>query len=536
MEQFDVQSPQLTIRETVEFSAKMRLDESIPMETKIKYVDRVLTILELDTIGDSLVGDDSGGLSFEQRKRLSIAVELASNPSCIFLDEPTSGLDTRAANIVIRCLRRIADSGIAVVATIHQPSVAIFNSFDNLLLLKRGGETCYFGELGDDSYALINYFEGYPSTVQIKGGENPATWMLTTIGVGSAQSDTNAFDYARAYSESSLASDCNQLIETMTMNDSRIIFPTRFATCARTQSIEVFKRLSKIYFRSPGYNLVRLFVSAAIALLFGSVFASQRVPVNEGDMVSRVTSIYITVTFLNVNALNTSLPVFEMERNMFYRHKASMMYDHRAVNLAFTLVEVPFILLSSMVFCLLWYFTAGLAVNAAKFFLYFVFMTLSLGVFTFFGQGLMANFRDAQAAQGYGAVLQGMSTIFGGILIRPQDIKSFWIWAYWVFPLHYIMEGLLTSQYRDDQTPIVASLGSPFYYYVLSKNCPNMPPDQSPPVECITGTAEDWVFTSFGGMWVPENIPYDVVYLICAIIASKAAALYGLKTRNYLAS
>lgn len=546
VEQFDVQSPQLTVRETVEFSAKMRLDESIPKHTKIEYVDRVLTILELDIIAGHLVGDDTtGGLSFEQRKRLSIAVELASNPSCIFLDEPTSGLSSRAASIVVRCLRRIADSGIAVVATIHQPSVAIFNSFDNLLLLKSGGETCYFGELGDESYTMINYFESYPSTVQIKGGENPATWMLTTIGVGSNQSATDTFDYAKAYAESSLANECEAAIELdvmldvmneITNDDNQITFPTRFATCTRTQSIEVFKRLGKIYHRSPGYNRVRLLVSAIVALLFGSVFASQRVPQNEGDMTSRVTSIFITIMFLNVNALNTSLPVFEMERNMFYRHKASMMYDHKAVTLAFTLVEAPFILLSSMVFCLLWYFTAGFTANAAKFFLYFMFMTFSLGVFTFFGQGLMAIFRDAQTAQGFGALLIGMSSIFGGILILPQDIDPFWIWAYWTFPIHYIIEGLLTSQFRDDLTPIVASLGSPFYDYVLDKNCPDLAPDQSPPVECITGTAEDWVYTSFGGMWVPEHIPYNILYLICAIIAAKAAALYGLKTKNYLAN
>jgi ABC-type multidrug transport system permease subunit/energy-coupling factor transporter ATP-binding protein EcfA2 len=515
----------------------MRLDESIPTTAKIKYVDRVLTTLELDTIAGFLVGDENGGLSFEQRKRLSIAVELASNPSCIFLDEPTSGLDTRAANIVMRCLRRIADSGIAVVATIHQPSIAIFNSFDTLLLLKRGGETVYFGDLGNESYAMINYFEGYPSTCQIKGGENPATWMLTTIGVGSANSDAETFDYAKAYSCSSLARDCKRMIEMNDMmNDSLISFPTKFATCARTQSIEVFKRLGKIYHRSPGYNRVRLLVSATIALLFGSVFASQRVPQNEGDMVSRVTSIFITIMFLNVNALNTSLPVFEMERNMYYRHKASMMYDHKAVTLAFTLVEAPFILLSSMVFCLLWYFTAGFAMSFAKFFLYFLFMTFSLGVFTFFGQGLMAIFRDAQTAQGFGALLIGMSSIFGGILIRPQDIKSFWIWAYWTFPIHYIIEGLLTSQFRNDLTPIVASLSSPYYYYVLGKNCPNIPPDQIPSVECTIGTAEDWIYVSFGGMWVPEHIPYNILYLVCAIIAAKVAALYGLKTKNYLAN
>ena len=81
---FCLQSPQLTVRETVEFSAKMRLAESIPLSDKLKFVDRVLEMLELDSIDGFLVGNDTGGLSFEQKKRLSIAVELASNPACIF--------------------------------------------------------------------------------------------------------------------------------------------------------------------------------------------------------------------------------------------------------------------------------------------------------------------------------------------------------------------------------------------------------------------------------------------------------------------
>jgi ABC-type multidrug transport system ATPase subunit/ABC-type multidrug transport system permease subunit len=536
VEQFDEQSPQLTIRETVEFSAKMRLEESIPKETKLKFVEHVLEMLELDEIGDFIVGNDNGGLSFEQRKRLSIAVELASNPSCIFLDEPTSGLDARAASIVMRSLRRIANSGIAVVATIHQPSVAIFNSFDSLLLLKRGGETVFFGELGDESYNLIEYLESYPATSPIKKGENPATWMLTAIGAGS--SGTNDFDYAKAYTHSPLSSDCVNKIDSMNgevTEEGRITFPTKYATSARYQSIQVYKRLSKIYWRSPGYNRVRLLVSGIVALLFGSVFASQRVPQNEGDMNSRVTSIYITMLFLGVNAMNTVLPVFELERNMFYRHKASLAYDHRATTLAFTIVEVPFILLSSMVFCLLWYFTVGFAFDAGKFFLYYLFMTFGLAVFTFLGQGFMAIFRDSQTAQGFGSLLIGMSSIFGGVLIRPQDISTFWIWAYWSFPLHYVLEGLLTSQFEGDNTPIVASLGSPFYEYTLEKNCPNMKPDHSLPAECITGTAEDWIYASFGGMWVPEHIPYCVIYLIGAIVVAKFMAWYGLKEKNFLA-
>lgn len=95
-EQFDTQAPQLTVRETVEFSAKLRLDERDPIVTPehvSKFVDQALAMLELTNIEDLQVGSDvAGGLSFEQSKRLSIAIEMVANPSILFLDEPTSGL------------------------------------------------------------------------------------------------------------------------------------------------------------------------------------------------------------------------------------------------------------------------------------------------------------------------------------------------------------------------------------------------------------------------------------------------------------
>ena len=75
----------------------------------------------------------TNGLSTEQRKRLTIAVELVSNPSIIFMDEPTSGLDARAAAIVMRAVKNVADTGRTVVCTIHQPSIEIFEAFDEVI-------------------------------------------------------------------------------------------------------------------------------------------------------------------------------------------------------------------------------------------------------------------------------------------------------------------------------------------------------------------------------------------------------------------
>ena len=92
-----------------------------------------MEMIELDGLKDSLVGIPGvNGLSIEQRKRLTIAVELVTNTSIIFMDEPTSGLDARAAAIVMRAVRNIVDTGRTVVCTIHQPSIDIFEAFDEV--------------------------------------------------------------------------------------------------------------------------------------------------------------------------------------------------------------------------------------------------------------------------------------------------------------------------------------------------------------------------------------------------------------------
>ena len=100
-------------------------------------MNEVLETIELDGIKDMLVGRPGvSGLSTEQRKRLTIAVELVSNPSIIFMDEPTTGLDARAAAIVMRAVKNVVDTGRTIVCTIHQPSIDIFESFDEVKIFQ----------------------------------------------------------------------------------------------------------------------------------------------------------------------------------------------------------------------------------------------------------------------------------------------------------------------------------------------------------------------------------------------------------------
>ena len=96
--QLDLTDEQQTVREALEFSALLRQDRDVPRADKLAVVDDILDMLALDHLQDAIVGTPSAGLGLEERKRLSIGVELAAKPHCLFLDEPT------------RCVHRWCDA------------------------------------------------------------------------------------------------------------------------------------------------------------------------------------------------------------------------------------------------------------------------------------------------------------------------------------------------------------------------------------------------------------------------------------------
>eukprot|EP00981_Chlorochromonas_danica_P001615 scaffold349_cov237-Ochromonas_danica.AAC.1 len=204
VEQFDTLHQYSTPREAIAFAAALRLSPKITTEQREKWVNAVLNMMDLEPLQNDLIGPPSGGMSFEQRKRISIATELVANPSILFLDEPTTGLDSCAAQSLVANIRRIAASGRNIVCTIHQPSTAIFNAFDRLLLLMRGGLTVYFGPLGEDSVNLVHYFQSAPGVQPMPIQMNPATWMLEVIGAGTSTEVKNNVDFHAFYVDSSL--------------------------------------------------------------------------------------------------------------------------------------------------------------------------------------------------------------------------------------------------------------------------------------------------------------------------------------------
>ncbi|KAJ3020129.1 UNVERIFIED_CONTAM: hypothetical protein HDU68_010330 [Siphonaria sp. JEL0065] len=159
--QEDIMINDLTVRENVLHSARVRLPRSWTSTQINNHVDNVLRALNLSHVANSCIGDETTrGISGGQRKRVNIAMELAAAPLTIFLDEPTSGLDSTSSLDVANILHSVASLGLTIVAVIHQPRIEIFRKFDDVLMIAPGGRVAYLGptDLAQQYFETLGFF------------------------------------------------------------------------------------------------------------------------------------------------------------------------------------------------------------------------------------------------------------------------------------------------------------------------------------------------------------------------------------------
>lgn len=257
VQQMDTHVPTATVREALLFSAKLRQPTSVSLSEKKAYVETCLRMCGLEAYGDAIVGS----LDTEHRKRTTIGVELAAKPKLLlFLDEPTSGLDSQSAWAIMLCLRSLANNGQAILCTIHQPPAELFQIFDRLLLLRTGGETVYFGDIGPNSTILTRYFEQNGSRT-CAPEENPAEFMLEVIGAGAM--GTSEQDWHNIWKCSKEAKEVQQEVDTIHMNGpDRPLAGTsqysEFATSWGYQVVELMRRNAQRHWRDPTYLMAKL--------------------------------------------------------------------------------------------------------------------------------------------------------------------------------------------------------------------------------------------------------------------------------------
>ncbi|XP_073127803.1 pleiotropic drug resistance protein 2-like isoform X2 [Henckelia pumila] len=451
-EQNDIHSPHVTVYESLLYSAWLRLPADVNKGTRQMFVEEVMELVELNTLKGALVGlPGVDGLSTEQRKRLTIAVELVANPSIIFMDEPTSGLDARAAAIVMRAVRNTVDTGRTVVCTIHQPSIDIFESFDELFLMKRGGQVIYAGPLGRNSQLLIEYFEAIEGVSKIKYGYNPATWMLE-VSSAAVESQLD-LDFAEIYSNSDLNrrnGELNRKLSTPAQDSQDLYFPTKYSQPFLTQFLACLWKQHWSYWRNPQYNVIRFFITTVIGLIFGIIFWNTGHKIHkQQDLSNLLGAMYAAVLFLGGTNTSAVQSVVAIERTVFYREKAAGMFSALPYAFAQVTVETIYVGIQTFVYSLLLYSMIGFEWGATKFMWFYYYVFMCFVYFTLYGMMLVALTPSYQIAAIVMSFFLSFWNLFSGFLIPRMQIPIWWRWYYWGSPVAWTIYGLVTSQVGD---------------------------------------------------------------------------------------
>ncbi|KAI8068628.1 ABC-2 type transporter-domain-containing protein [Gongronella butleri] len=447
-EQMDVHQPAVTVREALRFSAYLRQPSDVPTQEKNDYVEKILQLLEMEDIADAQIGDmETGfGISVEERKRLTIGMELVGKPQLLFLDEPTSGLDAQSSYNIVRFIRKLADAGWPVLCTIHQPSAILFDHFDHLLLLVRGGKTAYHGPIGPDARTMIDYFEtnGGP---KCSPDANPAEYILEVVGAGTAGKAKR--DWADIWANSKEAKALHEELEEI--HTSADQHPTReaktYATSLLYQFWLVHKRMVISYWRSPEYNVGRFINIMATSLVTG--FTYWKLGHSVSDLQNKLFALFTTFIMI-FTIIILAQPKFIVERIFFRREHASRYYSWLPWSVSAVLVEVPYILFYAGFFMFGLYWTANMRNTAdAGGYFYLVFSTVTTWSATL-GYIIAAIAESPTIASVLNPLVISILVLFCGLMQPPSAMPHFWSsWMYWLDPFHYYIEGLTVNEMND---------------------------------------------------------------------------------------
>ncbi|EXJ82897.1 ATPase [Capronia epimyces CBS 606.96] len=458
VQQQDLHLETSTVREAMNFSALLRQPAHIPREEKLAYVDEIIKLLEMTEYAGAVVGVPGEGLNVEQRKRLTIGVELAAKPQLLlFLDEPTSGLDSQTSWSILDLLEKLKNNGQAILCTIHQPSAMLFQRFDRLLFLARGGRTVYFGPVGESSKILTSYFERNGSH-KCPPDANPAEWMLEVIGA--APGSHTDIDWVETWRNSPefqevraeldhLKHERSQLTRVVSHNTDKASF-REFAAPFHIQLWEVQKRVFEQLWRTPSYIYSKLFLCIASGLFIGFSFFKARNTIQ--GLQNQMFGIFMLTTIFG-QLVQQIMPLFVTQRSLYeVRERPSKTYSWKAFMISNIVVEIPWSTLCAVLIFVTWYYPIGLYQNAeptnsvhergALMFLYILCFLLFTSTFAHM---TIAGIADAETGGNIANLAFSLTLLFCGVLVGPKALPGFWIFMYRVSPFTYLIDGMLST-------------------------------------------------------------------------------------------
>ncbi|CAI5757455.1 unnamed protein product [Candida verbasci] len=454
VQQQDLHLPASTVREALRFSAYLRQSRKISKKEKDEYVDYIIDLLEMRNYADALVGVAGEGLNVEQRKRLTIGVELVAKPKLLlFLDEPTSGLDSQTAWSICKLLRKLANHGQSILCTIHQPSAILLKEFDRLLFLQKGGQTVYFGDLGENCSTLIDYFESHGADPCPKEA-NPAEWMLEVVGA--APGSHAKQDYFQVWRNSEQFEQIKSEIQNMETELSKLPrdedpdTQLKYAAPIWKQYLLVSWRTIVQNWRSPGYIYSKLFLVVSSSLFNGFSFFKANKSMQ--GLQNQMYSIFMSfIPFQTI--IDQMLPYFVKQRDVYeVREAPSRTFSWFAFITGQITSEIPYQIAVGTISFFCWYYPVGLYANAEpthqvaqRGVLSWLLLTAFYVYSATMGQLCMSFNELVDVAANLASLLFTLCLLFCGVLAGPDKLPGFWIFMYRVNPFTYLMSAVLSA-------------------------------------------------------------------------------------------
>ena len=453
--QDDVILKTMTVKEALYMSALLRLPETISDKQKLNIVNEMINLLHLEQCQDTIVGNTlSKGISGGERKRLSVGMEMITNPSIIFLDEPTSGLDTYSAFSLISNLKDLTNTGRTVILTIHQPSSDILRLFDDMIILNHG-KIIYLGEVNN----LVNYFSsiGYhcpeytnpsdyifmnilnPITIDFKSNNN---MNLTNI----EEKDKYILESFSKYGlEKSIMDKCN-LINSNRINLSERSHKYKPSFCLQYRFL--LKRHMKNLFRNKAILRTKIGQSIGLGLIIGLTFLNIPGSDAKAQIQDRNGSLFISSFSQVLLPIIGTLALFSLERPVILREISSGYYGTFSYYLSKMTIEIPLQIIITFITCTIVYWLCLFQKTFKK---YIIFVgIISLGSLC----GLSIGTAIATASKNVNIALQFAPfciiplILFSGLLINSDSIPPYFTWIQYISPIRYMYQEVYKNEFR----------------------------------------------------------------------------------------
>ncbi|RAW22853.1 hypothetical protein PC110_g20710, partial [Phytophthora cactorum] len=349
-------------------------------------------------------------------------------------------------------VRKVANTGRTVVCTIHQPSTEVFSVFDSLLLLKRGGETVFAGELGKNASEMVAYFESIDGVAKLEDNYNPATWMLEVIGAGVGNSNGDKTDFVNVFQASKqfnfLQTNLDREGVTRPSPDlPELTYGDKRAATEMTQARFLLQRFFRMYWRTASYNLTRFSLFLILGLVFGITYISAEYTSYAG-INSGMGMLFCTTGFIGFISFSSVMPITSEDRLAFYRERASQTYNALWYFVGSTLVEIPYVFFGTLLFMAPYYPMVGFT-GATTFFAYWVHLSMHVLWQAYFGQLMSYLMPTVEVATIFGVLLQMIFFLFNGFNPPGASIPQGYKWLYEITPHKYSLALVASLVFGD---------------------------------------------------------------------------------------